>query len=101
MKFTPAEVNLIRTLAATHTAQQIADMTGRNRRSIANKAAELRISMKKHGDNHYNMKHTDHDIELCRILYDEGLPIAEIAEKMEISKRYLTNILYFRKRKPA
>lgn len=101
MRFTRSEITLLRNLARSHTAQQIADMTGRSRRSIANKAFELGISMKKNGDAHYNVKHSDHDIELCRALYDEGLPIREISEKMEIPANYLSNILHFRKRKPA
>ena len=101
MKFTRSEITLIRNLARSHTAQQIADMTGRSRRSIANKALALGISMKKNGDNHYNVKHSDHDIELCRTLYDEGLPIRDISEKMEINQGHLSNILHFHKRKPA
>jgi len=101
MKFTPQEIALIRDKAATHTAAQIAEMTGRSRRAIANKAYELRISMKKHGDTHYRVKHSDHDIELCRALFEEGVSIADIAEKMEIDRSYVSNIVHFHKRKPA
>ncbi|AXH72143.1 MAG: DNA-binding protein [Siphoviridae sp. ctdc_1] len=101
MIFTPDEIRLIRRLAKTHTAQQIAEMTGRSRRSVANKAFDLGISMKKHGDNHYNVKYSDEDVELARQLHEAGLGVREIAEKMEIPQDHLSNILYFRKRKPA
>lgn len=100
-RFTRDEVNLIHSHAATHTAQQLGDMLGRTRRSIANKAHSLGISMKKRGDNHYNVKHSEHDIELCRALFDDGMSVREISEKMEIDQPYLSNILYFHKRKPA
>lgn len=101
MKFTNEEIDLIRKHGRTHTAQQIGNMIGRSRRSVANKAFELGISMKKNGDNHYNVKHSDHDIELCRAMFDDGLSVREIAEKMEIKQEYLSNILHFHKRKPA
>ncbi len=101
MKYTPGEVAAIRKYGLTHTAQQIADMLGRSRRSVSNKAFELGISMTKRGDNHYHVKHSNHDIELCRALRDEGLSVREIAEKMEIDPKYLSQILQFHKRKPA
>jgi len=57
--------------------------------------------MIKNGDNHYAVKHSDHDVELCRALHDEGLSVTEIADKMEIPQSYVSQIVRYHKRKPA
>lgn len=101
MKYTPAEIQLIREYAATHTAKQIGEILGRSRRSVLQKAGSLKVSIGRSGDRHYNVKHTDHDVELCRALYDEGLNCRQIAEKMEISHSYVRKIVAHIVRKPA
>lgn len=101
MKYTPAEVRLIRKYAVTHTAQQIGEMLGRSRYSVIQKARSEGISMIKHGETHYNVKYTDHDVELCRALHDEGLSQTEIAKKMEIPRPYVCKMVNHIVRKPA
>lgn len=101
MKYSHAETELIRMYARTHTAQQIAEMTGRSRGSVKQKMFRMGVSMMKHGDTHYNVKHSDHDVELCRTLYDEGLSCGQISEKMEIPQSYVRKIVAHIVRKPA
>lgn len=100
-KFSPEEDTILRQYARTHTAQQIGDMLNRTRRSVVNRVVRLGISMIKCGENHYAVKHSDHDIELCRALYDEGMTVAEIARKMEMGTGYVSQIIHMIKRKPA
>lgn len=40
------------------------------------------------------MTEDEHDAYLCRELYKEGLTVAIIAEKMEMSRRQVFNIVY-------
>lgn len=101
MKYTRHEIAILQKHAATHTARQIGEMLGRTRLSVKRKAYELGIKMRKSGDNHYLTKHTDHEIELCRALYDEGLNCRQIAEKMETSHSYVRKIVAHIVRKPA
>lgn len=101
MKYTRHDIAILRKHAATHTAQQIGKMLGRSRRSVLQKAGALKVSISRSGDRHYNVKHTDHEIELCRVLYDEGLTCRQIAEKMEISHSYVRKIVAHIVRKPA
>lgn len=101
MKYTPAEVRLIRKYATSHTAAQIGEMLGRSRGSVKSKVFRMGLHMMKCGGTHFNVKHTDHDIELCRVLYDEGLTCSQIAEKMETSPSYVRKIVAHIVRKPA
>lgn len=91
--FTDTELQILRQHAASHTGQQIADMLGRSRKVVLNKLNAMGISAVKRGDNHYNVKHSDHDIELCRQLYEEGLSPVLISEKMEIPRGYVRKIV--------
>lgn len=100
-KFSPDEDAILKKYARTHTAQQIADMLNRTRRSVVNRVIRIGISMIKSGENHYAVKYSDHEIELCRALYDEGLSVAEIARKMEMNNGYVNRIIHMVKRKPA
>ncbi len=101
MKYSPLEDSILRQYARTHTAAQIAVMLNRSRKSVTNRVHLLGISMIKNGDNHYAVKHSDHDVELCRALHDEGLSVTEIADKMEIPQSYVSQIVRYHKRKPA
>lgn len=91
--FTEDELKILREHAATHTGQQIADMLGRSRKVVLNKLSSMGLGAIKRGDNHYNVKHSDHDIELCRRLHEEGLSARVIAEKMEMSRNYVYKIV--------
>lgn len=98
--FTDAELQILRQHAATHTRQQIADMLGRSRKVVLNKLNAMGISVVKRGDRHYNVKHSDHDIELCRLLHQDGVPPGVIAEKMEMSRNYVYEIVNHIVRRP-
>ena len=98
--FTDAELQILRQHAASHTGQQIADMIGRSRKVVLNKLNAMGINAVKRGDQHYNVKHSDHDIELCRLLHQEGVPPGVIAEKMEMSRNYVYKIVNHIVRRP-
>ncbi len=50
------------------------------------------------GESHGRAKLSDHEIDLVRQLKEEGMPAKEIAEKMEISKRYVYKLANFERR---
>lgn len=53
---------------------------------------------KRIGESHGRAKLTDHEIDLVRQLKEQGMPAAEIADKMEISKRYVYKLANFERR---
>ncbi len=53
---------------------------------------------KRVGETHGRAKLSDHEIDLVRQLKEEGMPAPEIAEKMEISKRYVYKLVNFERR---
>lgn len=98
--FTDAELQILRQHAASHTGQQLADMLGRTKDSVYMKAVREGISMKKAGINHYRLKYPEDEVELCRQLHEEGLTVAVIADKMEMPRNYVSQLVNFRKRRP-
>ncbi len=53
---------------------------------------------KRIGETHGRAKLSDHEIDLVRQLKEEGMPATEIAEKMEISKRYVYKLANYERR---
>ncbi len=53
---------------------------------------------KRIGETHGMAKLSDHEIDIVRQLKEEGMPAPEIAEKMEISKRYVYKLVNFERR---
>ncbi len=50
------------------------------------------------GESHHNAKLTDHDVELIRVLREEGMKIVEIAKKFESSESNIRSIVNYRNR---
>lgn len=50
------------------------------------------------GETHHRAKLTDHDVDLIRDLRDEGLTYQEIADKFEVSKSTIRDIVKCRRR---
>jgi transposase len=53
---------------------------------------------KRIGETHGRAKLSDHEIDLVRQLKEEGMPAGEIAEKFEVSKRYVYKLVNFERR---
>ncbi len=53
---------------------------------------------KRVGETHGRAKLNDHEIELIRQLKEQGMPATEIAEKMEVSKRYVYKLVNYERR---
>ncbi|NOF88419.1 hypothetical protein [Vibrio cholerae] len=80
-------------------SDEIAEKLGRTKQAVNSKAENLGISMRKHGEKHHLAKVSNHDVELCRQLHDEGVKPCEIAEKMELGYTYVQWILNYRIRR--
>lgn len=91
--FSESELEVLRQHAEAHTGQQIANMLGRSRGVVLSKLRAMGLNSIKRGDKHYKVKHSDHDVELCRKLYDEGVSPVVIAEKMEMPRGYVRKIV--------
>lgn len=85
--WTAAERQFVRDNAGKLTAQQIADQLNRSRQAVCAQANRWGLSMLvQSADAHYAW--------LCCELYKAGLTIPVIAEKMELSCRAVSNIVY-------
>lgn len=67
--------------------ENIAKHLRRTESSVASRAQRLGVSLRP-------VSASKHDKWLCRELYKEGLTIETIAEKMEFSRRTVTNIVF-------
>lgn len=97
-QWSSAEVQFLRSNAATMSAKQIGNELKRTEVSVKSKAKKLGIKLQKYGENHHLANISNHDVELCRQLSDEELRPFEIAEKMEIEISHVCAILNFRSR---
>ena len=50
------------------------------------------------GESHPKCNLTDHEVDLIRELYEDGMSISEIARKFEITKSYTHDIVHYAKR---
>ncbi|EMO1103972.1 TPA: hypothetical protein ACX1S2_003904 [Yersinia enterocolitica] len=97
--WSPDEVAYLREAVTTIRYQDIADRLGRTLTAVRVKAFYEEMNPSTIGERNRNSKHSDHDVELCRALYAEGLTPRVIAEKMEIPKGTVYAIVYYRIRR--
>ena len=50
---------------------------------------------KRVGESHHRAKLTDHEIDLIRDLYEDGMSVSEIARKFEIQKSHCWDICHY------
>lgn len=85
--WTAYELSVIEKHAGKLYLQQIAERLGRSPASVSSMASRMALSLA--------IDPVDtHDAWLCCELYKEGLSIAVIAEKMELSRRIVSNIVF-------
>ncbi|ENJ8188428.1 hypothetical protein AB2K96_001706 [Yersinia enterocolitica] len=94
--WSPDEVAYLREAVTTTRYQDIADHLGRSLTAVRIKAFSEGVNPSTVGERNRNSKHSDHDVELCRALYAEGLTPRVIAEKMEIPQGTVYAIVYCR-----
>ncbi|MCA3964677.1 hypothetical protein [Vibrio vulnificus] len=111
-KFKPEEDMLILKWAGLKSTEEISRLvsalgyraatitTIKNRVKTLNKhrAENDKISLRRKGELYPHAKGTDQEIELCRQLYDAGVPQAQISEKMEFSRSHVSSIVCYRSR---
>ncbi|POT25346.1 hypothetical protein C3433_18155 [Citrobacter freundii] len=86
-KWTEKDSNFILQNAGKIPLADIAKHLRRSESAIASRAQRLGVSLRP-------ISACEHDKWLCRELYKEGLSIETIAEKMELSNRKVTNIVF-------
>lgn len=81
------ELRILEQSAGKVSAIELAQQLGRSKQSVQNCAIRHGLSLR--------IRTEDvHDAYLCRELYKEGLTVAVIAEKMEMSRSQVFNIVY-------
>lgn len=88
-KWTTYKIQFVCENAGKMTAQEMGEKINRTRQAIPSQANRWGLSI-------LVKPAVDHDIYLCHELYKEGLTIPVIAEKMELSRRVVSNIVFFR-----
>lgn len=86
-KWTKYEIQFVCENAGKMTVKEMGEKLNRTRQTIQSQANRWGLSVL--------VQPADaHDAYLCRELYKEGLTIPVIAEKMELSRRVVSNIVY-------
>ena len=81
------EIHTLEQSAGKVSVIELAQQLGRTKQSVQNYALRLGLSLRVRTED-------EHDAYLCRELYKEGLTVAVIAEKMEMSRSQVFNIVY-------
>ncbi|EOA2966348.1 TPA: hypothetical protein ACGIZ8_002844 [Yersinia enterocolitica] len=97
--WSPGEVAYLREAVKTTRYRDIADRLGRSPKAVQQKAFVEGVNPSIVGECNRNAKFSDHDVELCRALYDEGIKPRLIAEKMEIPVASVYKITHYRTRR--
>lgn len=93
------EVAMMRRMAGTATAAQIAAQLGRGVDSVKHMARANKISLKLYGERAPGAIWSDADVEAVRQLHDDGTPPREIRRRFpHITPSGLHDILYYRSR---
>lgn len=80
------------------TKVQMAEVLNRTEISIQSFCQYRGIKLAKTGQYHHSARISDEDVEMCRKLHEARMPIKVIAEKMEITRYHVENIVYYRRR---
>lgn len=94
-KYTDIELMIIK---RGKTIKQVAADTGRSENAIAQKARLMGVRFRKYGDNNHSTKHSNHDVELVRLLDESGMDRCIISEKMDIPASTVSSICNFNHR---
>ncbi|HFD9221819.1 TPA: AsnC family protein [Salmonella enterica] len=84
--FTPEQDSFIRANRHRMTFSEVAAYLGRREDTVSHRAQHMKVRYRKTGDFHRSTKYPDSDVELIRLLRDDGLKFPVIAEKFEISE---------------
>lgn len=79
------------------TKVQMAKVLNRTEISIQSFCQYHKIRLAKTGQYHHSSRISDEDVEMCRKLHEEGVPVRDIAEKMEINRHLVHSIVYYRR----
>ncbi len=93
--WTPSDLTKLRKLSKTHTMQQVADIIGCDKTNVIGKAKREGISFRKYGERHHSATTSNEDVELARLLREEGLSAKEVSEKLGISVGVIRNLTQY------
>ncbi|EBE4778266.1 AsnC family protein [Salmonella enterica] len=94
--FTPAHDSFIRANRHRMTISEVAAYLGRREDAVSHRAQRIKARYKKTGDFHRSTKYPDSDVELIRLLRDDGLKFSVIAGKFEMPESSVKAIYHRR-----
>lgn len=101
--WTKEETATLREYAQTKTQAEIGVILGRSPQSIANRAVKMKINMMKKGENHYGAKLSNLQVEMIRVLNQEGFNAGEIHRACfsHVSMTAVQRVVFFKTRRGA
>lgn len=94
--FSAFDDSFIRNNVGKLTHREIGIRLNRSTLAISHRVIRLNLTYTYNGVFQY--RYSPEDVELCRQLYDVGVSISDISEKMEIPKNTVSNYIHYRKR---
>ncbi|EDL52597.1 hypothetical protein VSAK1_13661 [Vibrio mediterranei AK1] len=96
--WTTTDVRYLKTNAGVISGVQIARHLDRPVENVYRKAHLLNLSLHVLGENSHAATYSNEDIELCRALFDAGLKAPTIAQKMEMSRSFVHQVIKHERR---
>ena len=92
--WTEYEEKVLRQMAGVKTAAEIAEELGRTRQSVFDKFRRMGISGVKAGENHWNAKLTQLQVDMIGTLYDAGYTARDIQQafSLDVPKSTLNDV---------
>lgn len=97
-KYTFEDTAIVKKWAGRKTINEIGAMIGVSGKAMYAKYSKMGIKFTLFNEYHPQCKHSSHDVELIRQLYDEGLNVNEIARKFGISHQMISQYVNYTSR---
>jgi len=95
LKKRPSKAQLIKDLLELKRVRDVAAKHSTGYRTIHRWCKFYRLPTSNLGESHWAAKLTNHDVELIRELVSLGIPAKDVAEKFEVSKMCISNVVNY------
>lgn len=100
-RWTVPEINRARTLAETHSLEEVAAMIGRSVSSVKHVSKYYDFNLRRLGEMHPRAKFSDQQVRAVRDMAARNVPQVDIAAGLGISQHHVGNIVNGRRRRAA
>ena len=96
--WTPSQNKTLKDLSKTHTAKQLAVLTGHSVNAVYQQVRRIETNLIKSGEMNVLSRHSDNDVELARALADEDMTPELISKKLEVPLGTIKGWISYRSR---